>query len=100
IEFALEPEQASYEMGPVDVNTASMEELIEVLGVGIVGAERIVQQREAVGGFRSLEEVGKLLGLKPHQVERLRKQVIFTPIVASVSPTPTPLKPNARVVDY
>lgn len=100
IEFALEPKQVSYEMGPVDVNTASMEELIEVLGVGVAGAKRIVQQREAVGGFRSMDEVGELLGLKPHQVERLRKQVIFTPIDSSVSSTPTPLKPNTRVVDY
>lgn len=102
IELALDRVQAkdTSEPASVDINTASMEELIEALGVGIVGAERIVQQREAVGGFRSMDEVGELLGLKPHQVERLRKQVIFTPIDSSVSSTPTPLKPNARVVDY
>ncbi|GAA0135218.1 hypothetical protein YSY43_20580 [Paenibacillus sp. YSY-4.3] len=103
IEAALEQVQQAKdtgEPGSVDVNTASMDELIEVLGVGAVGAEQIVQQRDAIGGFRSPEEVGELLGLKPHQVARLRKRVVFTPIEQALSSSPSPMKPNARVVDY
>ncbi|AZK45381.1 helix-hairpin-helix domain-containing protein [Paenibacillus lentus] len=78
IELALNPRQAGYEVDIVDVNTASRDELIEVLGVGVAGAERIVQQREAIGGFRFPEQIGELLSLKPHQVERLRRRAIFT----------------------
>lgn len=101
IEAALDPGQSAYELELVDVNTASREELIEILGVGVSGAERIVQQREANGGFQSPEQVGELLGLRPHQVERLRKRAIFKPLKQPLSSSgPTPLKPNVRVVDY
>jgi len=76
----------------VDINTASYEELVEILGVGAVGAKRIMQEREAIGGFQTPEQVGELLGLKPHQVEKIRKLARFTPL---------PNKQNTgRIVDY
>jgi competence ComEA-like helix-hairpin-helix protein len=76
----------------VDVNTASYEELVEILGVGAVDAKRIIQEREAIGGFQTAEQIGELLGLKPHQVEKIRKLARFTPIPKKQN--------NSRVVDY
>lgn len=80
IETVLNPKQAAYDLDHVNINTASLEELIESLGVGVVGAKRIIQYREEIGEFQSPEQVAELLELKPHQLERLRKRVIFIPL--------------------
>lgn len=97
-----QPEVAALVIPPVpeaegvDVNTASYDELVERLGMGAIDAKRIVQLRESTGGFESAEQLGELLGYKPHRVEQLRKRAVFTPVVS---------KPNgdgksARVIDY
>lgn len=62
---------------PIDVNGAPWDRLIDLPGVGAADAKRIVQAREANGGFRSVEQVGALLGMKPHQVERLRRRAVL-----------------------
>jgi DNA uptake protein ComE-like DNA-binding protein len=67
----------------VDINAASGEELVEVLGLLPDQAERIIREREAIGGFTSPEQVGELLGLKPHEVVRLRRSARFSPLYIS-----------------
>ncbi len=42
--------------GPVDINTASREELMELDGIGETLASRIIEYREQHGGFDSVEE--------------------------------------------
>lgn len=81
------------ETGLVEVNTASMDRLMGLSGVNAIGAKRIIQYRMTEGGFTSPEQLGNLLGLKPHQVERIRAQVIFTPINSSK-------QTSTRMVDY
>lgn len=61
----------------VNVNTASWESLLELPGIGLTSAKRLVQQRDVIGGFTSVEEMGDLLGLKPHQVVKLRSRILF-----------------------
>lgn len=93
--FAGHPGQeaaAEFAAGPVDINTASYEELVERLGMRPVDAGRIIQDREAIGGFASPEHVGERLGLKPHQVDRLRKSARFSPIPKQSG--------HGRMVDY
>ena len=63
--------------GAVDVNTAELEDLLVLPGVTRDGAERIVAERASRGGLGSVEEVAEILGLKPHQVEELREEVVF-----------------------
>ena len=87
-----EDNAAAKETETVDVNTATYEELVEILGVGVVGAKRIIQEREKIGGFRSADEIGELLGLKPHQVEKIRKTARFSPISKKQN--------HSRVIDY
>jgi len=62
---------------PVDVNAAPRERLLELPGIGLAEADRIVRARATNGGFRSAEQVGRELGLKPHQVVRLRERATF-----------------------
>jgi Helix-hairpin-helix motif len=80
---------------PINVNKASWERLIDLPSVGAADAKRIVEARQANGGFRSAEEVGALLGMKPHQVERLRRRAVFdglagTATASSASSSVTP----------
>jgi hypothetical protein len=59
-------------------------------------ARRVSEERRARGGFRSVEEFGAVLALKPHIVERLRTRVVFG------APRTGPAGPGAggRVVDF
>lgn len=48
----------------VDVNTASLEELINIPYIGSYTAERIIEYRQDKGPFTSLEEIKKIKGIK------------------------------------
>jgi len=55
--FAEEPK------GPVNINTAGVEELSELKGVGKAKAEAIVAHRETKGNFSSVEEITEVKGI-------------------------------------
>jgi DNA uptake protein ComE-like DNA-binding protein len=65
--------------GLVDVNNASVTALLELPGVDGDVATEIVEAREKVNGFASLEDMGLALDLDGHLVEGLRGQVVFLP---------------------
>ncbi len=57
----------------VNINTASVEELCEVLpGIGEVKAKRIVEYREAAGGFDSIDELLNVKGIGEKTLEKIR----------------------------
>ncbi|GAA0734518.1 helix-hairpin-helix domain-containing protein [Dactylosporangium roseum] len=68
-------EGAAPVFGPVDVNTATAAELAGFGEFDLAGAERIVAERTARGGFGSIEEFAIVAQLAPHQFARLRHQV-------------------------
>jgi len=49
--------------GPVNINTASLEELMSLNGIGRRLAERIVGYRESAGPFISKDELKKVKGI-------------------------------------
>jgi len=63
--------------GVVNVNTASVEELQLLPGVGAARARAIVELRKQRGGFKSLEELREVKGLGDASLERLRPFVAF-----------------------
>ena len=58
--------------GPVHLNSATVEQLDELPGVGPVTAQKIVAYREAHGGFDSLDELDAVPGTGPARLADLR----------------------------
>jgi competence protein ComEA len=55
--------------GPVNVNTADVETLSSLKGIGQSRAEAIVAYREANGPFRSLHELTQVRGVGERTIE-------------------------------
>jgi len=61
--------------GPVDLNTATAEQLDDLPGIGPVMAKAIVAWREANGRFSSVDQLGEVDGIGPSRLEKLRALV-------------------------
>lgn len=57
---------------PVNINTATVEELAKLPGVGRSIAQRIVNHREKSGKFRTVEELLVIRGISRKKLEQLR----------------------------
>jgi competence protein ComEA len=61
--------------GPVPLNTATLEQLDSLPGVGPVTAQRILDYRAQHGSFRSVDELDAVSGIGPARLEHLRELV-------------------------
>jgi competence protein ComEA len=62
-------------VGPVDLNTATVEQLDTLPGVGPVTAAAIVAWRQANGRFGSVDQLADVDGIGPARLEKLRPLV-------------------------
>ncbi len=63
----------------VNINTASSVELArELSGIGKVKAQRIVEYREKIGTFISIEQLTEIKGIGPKTLERNRDKIVFS----------------------
>ena len=61
---------------PLDINTASAEQLSQVMvGVGKVKAAAIVKDREQNGQFKSVDDLTRVKGVKANTVEKNRHKI-------------------------
>jgi competence ComEA-like helix-hairpin-helix protein len=63
------------EVEAIDINTADVEELMELPGVGPAYAERIVAYREENGPFESVEEIMNVRGIGEKTFLRIRDRI-------------------------
>jgi competence protein ComEA len=61
--------------GPVNLNTATLEQLDALPGVGPVTAQKILDYRQQSGGFASVDELDAVPGIGPARMEQLREAV-------------------------
>ena len=57
---------------PVDLNTATAEQLDTLPGVGPATAQKIIDYRQAHGPFRSLDELEAVPGIGPAKLEQMK----------------------------
>jgi competence protein ComEA len=67
---------ASAHPPPVDLNTATAEQLDALPGIGPVTAEKIVAYRQAHGPFRSLAALDAIPGIGPARIANLKGLVV------------------------
>lgn len=56
----------------VNINTAGLEELTKISGIGPATAKKIINYREKNGGFRSLDELKEVGGIGPKKLEKMK----------------------------
>jgi competence protein ComEA len=61
--------------GPLDLNTATLEQLDALPGVGPTTAKAIIDERERRGGFRSVDDLLDVRGIGPAKLDAIRDLV-------------------------
>src|SRR5271169_4407105 len=74
---------------PINLNTASSEQLQQVPGIGPVTAEKILQMRKSYGAFKSVDDLRAVRGIGPKRLEKMRKYLTVG------KPTPNKTQPRA-----
>lgn len=74
--------------GPVNINTASAEEIAEGLnGIGVSKAEEIVRYRDEHGAFTDLDELVNVKGIGIRTVDKNRDNMVLGDPKAPATPT-------------
>lgn len=69
---------AAWAAEPVNVNTASAEEIADSLdGIGLSKAQKIIEYREANGGFVHVDELVNVKGIGVRTVDRNRGMILL-----------------------
>src|ERR1700721_4012922 len=75
---------------PINLNTASSEELQQVPGIGPVTAEKILQMRKSYGAFKSVDDLSAIRGIGPKRLEKMRKYLTVGKATSATKPASTP----------
>lgn len=81
------PQALAAEPAPavLDLNVATKAELRLIPGIGDALAQRIIDHRQQLGSFRSVDELRKVAGIGPKTLERIRHQLFVAPEESFVS---------------
>ncbi|MFC3745394.1 ComEA family DNA-binding protein [Paenibacillus sp. GCM10012306] len=71
------PPPATPASGLINVNTATVAELMNLPGIGEKKAQAIIDYRNSKGSFRGATDLGKVKGIGPKVLEKLRPMVAF-----------------------
>jgi len=69
----------------VNLNTASLEELQSLKGIGPYYATQIQEYRSKLGGFHSVEQLTEVYGIKPEVISNNKKRILVTGIQRQLS---------------
>lgn len=63
------------EEGKININTASVDELQKIPGIGLVRAQAILDYREANGSFSTIEDIQNVTGIKGKTYEKIESYI-------------------------
>lgn len=75
--FAKTKPSAAPPSRPINPNTATLEELVSLPGIGPSLAKRIIDHRERNGPISSVDELDRIKGIGPKLLERIRPFLVF-----------------------
>lgn len=64
----------------ININTASIVELLEIPGIGPVTAQRILEYREQNGRFKNTDALLNIKGIGPKTLQKLNQYIIIDPM--------------------
>jgi len=67
------------ETSKIDINKATVEQLMEIKGIGQKYAERIVEYRTKNGPFKKVEDLQQVKGIGSKTLESIKDLVMVTP---------------------
>ena len=74
---------------PVNLNTATSDELQQVPGIGPATAEKILKMRKSYGPFKSVDDLLAIRGLGEKRLDKMRKYLtVGKPAPKTTSPPP------------
>jgi competence ComEA-like helix-hairpin-helix protein len=81
-------------VAPINLNTATSEELQQVLGIGPVTAEKILPMQKSYGLFNSADDLRAMRGIGPKRLEKMRKYLTVGKSRPPKSAQPQPVAPS------
>lgn len=60
---------------PINLNSATLDQLEQLNGIGPITAQKILDYREAHGGYKSVEELLEVPGIGPVKFEQIKGQI-------------------------
>ena len=67
---------------PINLNTATSEELQQVPGIGPATAEKILLMRKSYGSFKSVDDLLAIKGLGKKRLEKMRKYLTVSKLAS------------------
>ncbi len=81
---------------PVNINTATSEELQQVPGIGPATAQKILQMRKSYGPFKSVDDLLAIRGLGQKRLDKMRKYLTVGKMGSAKSDVPSKPAPASE----
>ncbi|PJI07517.1 MULTISPECIES: DUF4339 domain-containing protein [Clostridium] len=84
----------------IDINNCSLDDLLNLDCMNLKNSKLILDKRKDGMVFNSVEDVGQLLQLKPHQVEEIREKLSFNKNDFNLEYNNGKKESHSRLIDY